>query len=105
MQSLEIFLCNFLNKYSKIWPIEILYKAILHKIEFGQAHCKDLVKIILRKFILYFYEISTNLYEFFMFKRISGVFKRSNEKKKTNSAPGLISAQGLVSRGPAAHWL
>jgi hypothetical protein len=46
----------FVIKYSKIRFIEIFYEVIKHKIEFGQAYCHDLVKRVLNKFILYFYE-------------------------------------------------
>jgi hypothetical protein len=37
------------------------------KIEFGQAHCKDLLKRILKKFILHFYEFSIQFYKFWKF--------------------------------------
>jgi hypothetical protein len=33
---------------------EILYNAIMHKCRFGQAYCIDLLKRILRKFIVIF---------------------------------------------------
>jgi hypothetical protein len=42
----------------------------MHKMEFGQAYCQDLVKRILRKFIIYFLSFSLfsmhfrNLHEF-----------------------------------------
>jgi hypothetical protein len=44
--------------------MEILYKAIMHKNGFGQAYCKDLLKMILRKFISYFYVFYFLFYEF-----------------------------------------
>ncbi len=46
-------LCIFVIKYSKIWFMEILYKTIMHKNEFGQA-CKDILKRTPNKFILHF---------------------------------------------------
>jgi hypothetical protein len=49
----HIFVINFF----KIWVIEILYNAIMHNMEFGQAHCKDFLKRNPKKFILYVYEI------------------------------------------------
>jgi hypothetical protein len=36
----------FTNKYIKFWSLEILYKAIMYKNGFGQAHCVDLLKRI-----------------------------------------------------------
>jgi hypothetical protein len=36
----------------------------MHKMEFGQAYCQDLVKRILKQFILYFYNIYSIFYEF-----------------------------------------
>jgi hypothetical protein len=49
------FVCIFVNKYPKIWIIGIIYKAILHKIEFS----------------LYFSDVSTNFYELWNPIRIS----------------------------------
>jgi hypothetical protein len=40
----------------------------MHKMEFGQAYCQDLVKKILYIFILYFSEFYTIYYEFSNFK-------------------------------------
>jgi hypothetical protein len=37
--------------------IGILYNAIMHNMEFGQAHCKYFLKRNPKKFILYVYEI------------------------------------------------
>jgi hypothetical protein len=58
------FVCIVVNKYPKIWIIGIIYKAILHKIEFSQAYCQDLIKRIPMEFILYFSDLSTIFYEF-----------------------------------------
>jgi hypothetical protein len=40
----------------------------MHKMEFVQSYCKDLLKIILIKFTLYFYEFYENCYEFRKFE-------------------------------------
>jgi hypothetical protein len=53
----------FVIKYSKIWFITIFYKELILKTGFGQTYGKDLVKRILRKFILYFYDIYFIFYE------------------------------------------
>jgi hypothetical protein len=45
---------SFVNKYLKLRFIGIFYKAIMHKMEFGQAYCKDLLNRILMKFISFF---------------------------------------------------
>jgi hypothetical protein len=37
--------------------IKILYNAIMHNMEFGQAYCKYFLKRNPKKFILYFYKI------------------------------------------------
>jgi hypothetical protein len=42
----------FVNKYSCIWVLTILYKKLLHKSEFGQAHCVEWFNGIHTKFIL-----------------------------------------------------
>jgi hypothetical protein len=42
---------------------------------FGQSYFIDLLKSILRKFILYFYEFPTNVYEFWNSIRISKKLK------------------------------
>jgi hypothetical protein len=58
------FLWIVVIKYSKLWFIAIVYNAIMHKMQFGQAYCQDLVKRILKKFILYFSMIYTIFYKF-----------------------------------------
>jgi hypothetical protein len=45
-----------------IWVIGILYKAIMHKMEFGHDYCKDFLKRNPKKFILYFSKSPTNFY-------------------------------------------
>jgi hypothetical protein len=52
---------------------EILYNAIMHKCRFGQAYCIDLLKRILRKFIVIFFEIYTNFYVLWMLIPLSRI--------------------------------
>jgi hypothetical protein len=55
----------------------------VHKIEFGQDHCKDQLKWILNIFILYFSESYSIYYEFVKFIRIPGIeIKKENLKRK-----------------------
>jgi hypothetical protein len=58
------FLWIFVIKYSKIWFMEIFYTVIMHKNEFCQAYCKDLLTRILEKFIPYFSEFYFIYFEF-----------------------------------------
>jgi hypothetical protein len=55
---------DFVIKYSNIWLLVIFYTAIIHKKEFGQADCKDELKRVLKKFILYFSYFYFIFYEF-----------------------------------------
>jgi hypothetical protein len=64
----HIFVINFF----KIWFKGISYEVIMHKNEFGQAHCKDLLNRILWKFILYFSEFYSVYYEYLKFGWILG---------------------------------
>jgi hypothetical protein len=47
--------------------IGILYNAIIHNMDFGQAYCKDLLKGIQRKFTLHFCDMYSILYKLLMF--------------------------------------
>jgi hypothetical protein len=47
--------------------------------EFGQTYCQDILRRIIRKFILYFFEFCTIYYEFLKFKWISRIFKQNSE--------------------------
>jgi hypothetical protein len=51
----------------------------MHKIEFGQAYCMDIQKMILNKFISHFYEFSIHFYEIWKFKGISEIFNRKKD--------------------------
>jgi hypothetical protein len=47
----------FVNNFFKFCIIRILYNAIMNNCRFVQTHCKDLLKMILKKFsflVLYF---------------------------------------------------
>jgi hypothetical protein len=55
---------SFVNKYNKLWFIGIFYEAIMHKIEFDQAYCKDLLNRILMKVISYFSKFYFTSYVF-----------------------------------------
>jgi hypothetical protein len=54
----------FVNIYICIRVLVILYNKLLHKYEFGQAHCVELTKMSLPKFSLQFLGIFTVSYEF-----------------------------------------
>jgi hypothetical protein len=54
----------FVNKYSCISVLIILYNKIVHKCEFCQSHCVELFKRVHTKFILPFLDIPTSFYEF-----------------------------------------
>jgi hypothetical protein len=50
-----------------------LHNEILHKDEFGQAHCVDLTKWSSTKFSLPFLDTPTSLYKFWKFANISKI--------------------------------
>jgi hypothetical protein len=52
----------FVNKFSTIWIIGILYNVSWRKQWFGQASCIDLLKMIQKNFTLYFSEFYTIYY-------------------------------------------
>jgi hypothetical protein len=65
MQNLEYLQVEiFVNIYLCIGVFVILYNKLLHKYEFGQAHCEELTKRSQMKFSLQFLGISTVFYEF-----------------------------------------
>jgi hypothetical protein len=89
---------RFENKYSKIWLIEIFYIAIMHKYWFCQTHCKDLLQMILKKFISYFLSFisfSMNFRNLNKFLEIL-IGKRIPEIKNWLTVHGLKLAHGLV---------
>jgi hypothetical protein len=52
------------NKFLKFYLLGILYNAIMHKCRFGQSYCIDLLKRILKQFILHFSELYFLFYIF-----------------------------------------
>jgi hypothetical protein len=46
----------------------MLFNVAMHKMEFGQAYCKDLLKRILKKFISYFSEFYFVFFKFLNLK-------------------------------------
>jgi hypothetical protein len=63
----------FVNIYLCIRVLVILHNEILHKCEFGQAHCLDLTKRSPIKFSLPFLNIPTSFYKIWKFANISGI--------------------------------
>jgi hypothetical protein len=76
----------------------------MHKMEFGQLYCMDLLKMILNKFILYFSEFNSISYKFWNLKGIFGILKNLKNWKMVNSVGPRFRPQGLRARpGPAAN--
>jgi hypothetical protein len=68
----------------------------MHKMEFCQAYCKDLLKRITKKFILYFFKSYSIYYEFVKFIRIPGIKIEKGNLKKKGTVMGQILARGLT---------
>jgi hypothetical protein len=74
----------------------------MHTYGFGQTHCRDLLKRIQTKFILYFYKFYMNCYEFWKFKGISKIFKRIKvfgKSKNLETVLGRFWPTTLVCQG------
>jgi hypothetical protein len=69
----------FVINFSKIWMIGILYNAIMHNLEFGQAYSKDLLKRILWRFILHFCDIYSIFYELLKFNKFLKIFTKTRK--------------------------
>jgi hypothetical protein len=69
-----------------------LYKNLLHKSEFGQAHCEEWFKRSPTKFNLKFFDTPTNFYEFWKFETISGNIYL--KRKIIQQCTGRIPARG-----------
>jgi hypothetical protein len=82
-----------------------LYKSLLHKSEFGQAHCEEWFKRSPTKFILKFLDTPTNFYEFWKFETISEIIYLKQKKKKDSTVHGPNPARAYSARpsGPAAR--
>jgi hypothetical protein len=61
------------NIYLCIRVLVILHNELLHKYEFGLAHCKDLTKRSLTIFSFAFFNIPTSFYEFWKFELFSAI--------------------------------
>jgi hypothetical protein len=73
MQSLEVLIFTyFLINYSNNRFIGVFDMAIKHKMEFGQAYCKDLLKRNPKEIYFVFFEFYCIFYEFWNLKGISG---------------------------------
>jgi hypothetical protein len=79
-----------------------MYNAIIHTYRFGQVYCKFLLKRILRKFILHFFEFYIIYYEFSKIKRISW---KLNRKRKLEKEKMLNSAWAETGPRPCTAGL
>jgi hypothetical protein len=61
------------NIYLCIRVLVILHNELLHKYEFGQAHCEYLTKRSLTKFSFVFFDIPTSFCEFWKFELFSAI--------------------------------
>jgi hypothetical protein len=64
-----IFVINFFN----IVIIGIVYNALMHKIEFGQAYSQDLHARIIKKFILHFMSFTIVSMKFGTWSKLLGI--------------------------------
>jgi hypothetical protein len=62
-----------------------LYKKLLHKYNFGQAHCVELLIMVHAKFNLNFLDLPTSSSQILRFETISGIYLNKQEKS-LNSA-------------------
>jgi hypothetical protein len=54
----------------------------MHKMDFGRAYCKDILKGNPRKFILYFSKLYTICYKIWNFILFSGIYLNGTENGK-----------------------
>jgi hypothetical protein len=66
----------------------MLYEAIKHKREFGQAYYQDLLARILQKFILYFSKFCCIFYVFSKFTPISRILRENGKRKSSQHSAG-----------------
>jgi hypothetical protein len=59
-----------------------LYKKLLHKYNFGQAHSVELLIRVHAKFTLNFLDLPTSSSQISKFETISGIYLNKKEKKK-----------------------
>jgi hypothetical protein len=80
-----------------------LYKKLLHKCVFCQAHCVEWFKSIHTKFSLPFLDTPTTFYEFWKFEIISGIYLNKKEKKRLKQCMGRIRPAATVQGSAACH--
>jgi hypothetical protein len=80
------------NNYSYISVLIILYKKLLHKSEFGQAHCVEWFKSIHTNFSLPFLDTPTSFYEFWKFTLFFCELKQLKNDLKSPDSVGPKSA-------------
>jgi hypothetical protein len=71
--------CVFVINFCNFFMIGILYNALRCNIEFDQAYCKDLLKRVIRKFILHFCDMYSIFYELLTFHEFQEIFKSEND--------------------------
>jgi hypothetical protein len=75
--------------------IGILYNAIMHNMEFGQAYCKDLLKRILQKNILHFCYMYSIFYELLKFNEFMEILNQKMILKLIKPRNGVRAIFGL----------
>jgi hypothetical protein len=68
--------------YPCIWVVEILYNKLLHKYNFGQAHCVELLIRFHANFTLNFLDLPTSSPQISKFETISKIYLNKKEKQK-----------------------
>jgi hypothetical protein len=90
-----------MHMHAKI--LTILYKKLLHKCEFCQAHCVEWFKSINIKFSLSFLNTHTSFYEFWKFETISRIYLNKKEKERLKQCMGRIQPAATVQGSAACH--
>jgi hypothetical protein len=71
-----------------------LYKKLLHKYNFGQAHCVELLIRVHEKFTLNFLYLPTSSSRISKFEIISGIYLNKKEKGKRKSLNSAWAESG-----------
>jgi hypothetical protein len=102
----------FVNIYLCIKVLIILYNELLHKYEFGQAHCEELNKKSPIKFSLPFFSIAISFMNFGSFLIFLGLNNSENDFLNSRTVSGPIrpgaTAHGTrrpATRGRLKGWL
>jgi hypothetical protein len=80
-----------------------LYKKLLHKSGFGQAHCAELLIRVHTKFTLNFLDIPISFSQISKFEIISGIYLNKNKKRKRLNRTWAESGPWLRPFGKAAR--